>query len=134
MTKSRTRPKATKANREASQTRPRRAPHRRRIRRSPSRRRANRSGLAERIHLFEIDPFQILTEVFAEIRPAKREVHDRLQESQLVAGVVAGALDTASVNRPRLQQLPKTVGQLDLPGAIRLGGFERREDVRREDV
>ena len=61
---------------------------------------------------------QVLAERLGEIRPAQREVDDRLQESELVAGVVADAVDLAAVDRPLLQQPPQAVGQLDLAGAI----------------
>ena len=73
-------------------------------------------------------------ELVGEIGPPQREVHHRLQEPELVAGVVADALDLARVDRPRLQQLAQAVGQLNLAGAIALGRGERREDVRRQDV
>ena len=72
--------------------------------------------------------------LLGEIRPAQREVDHRLQESELVAGVVADAFDFAGVDRPRLQQLAQAVGQLDLAGAIALGRRQRREDIRRQHV
>ena len=73
-------------------------------------------------------------ELVRQIRPAQREVDHRLQEPELVAGVVADAFDLAGVDRPRLQQLAQAVGQLDLAGAIALGRGQRREDVRRQHV
>ena len=39
---------------------------------------------------------QVLAERLGEIRPPQREVHHRLQESELVAGVVADAVDLGS--------------------------------------
>ena len=73
-------------------------------------------------------------ERLGQLRPPQREVHQRLQESQLVAGVVADAVDLAGVDRPLPQQPPQAVGQLDLARAIARRGFERREDVGRQDV
>ena len=77
---------------------------------------------------------QIRRELLRQIGPPQREVHDGLQEAELVAGVVAHALDLAGVDRPRLEQLAQTVGQLDLAGPVALGRRERREDVGRQDV
>ena len=57
-------------------------------------------------------------ELLGEVRPPQREVDDRLQEPELVAGVVADAVDVAAVDRPLLQQAAQAVGQLDLAGAI----------------
>ena len=73
-------------------------------------------------------------ELVGEVGPPQREVDHRLQEPQLVAGVVADALHLAGVDRPRLQQLAQAVGQLDLAGAVALGRRQRREDVGRQDV
>ena len=47
----------------------------------------------------EVDAAQVVAELVGEVRPAQREVHDRLQESELVAGVVADAVDLAAVDR-----------------------------------
>ena len=69
---------------------------------------------------FRSSDLEVLAERLGEIRPPQREVDHRLQESQLVAGVVAHAFDLARVDRPRLQQLAQAVGQLDLAGAIAL--------------
>ena len=84
-------------------------------------------GVDRRLHGFptgrlQIERRQIRRELVGEIRPAQREIHHGFQESELVAGVVADAFDLARVDRPRLQQLAQAVGQLDLAGAIALGG------------
>ena len=50
-------------------------------------------------------PLQVVAERLGQIRAPQREVHDRLQEPELVAGVVADAVDLAAVNRPRLEQV-----------------------------
>src|SRR6266542_2575270 len=52
----------------------------------PSRRRVR---LPERFNLSEVDLLQVLAELIAEVRPPEREVHDRLQEPELIARVVA---------------------------------------------
>ena len=56
--------------------------------------------LPECFNLFEVDPPQILAELIAEVRPPEREVHDRLQEPELIARVVAHAVDPAAKDRP----------------------------------
>ncbi len=83
---------------------------------------------------FEIDRAQVVGERLREIGPAQREIDDGLQEPELVARVVADAVDVAAVDRPILQQPAQAVGQLNLAGAIAGRRFERGEDVRREDV
>ena len=84
----------------------------------------------------EAEAAQVVAEGLREVRPAQREIHHGLEEPQLVAGVVAHAVDLAAVDRPLLQQPPQPVGQLDLAGAVLLlrGLLQRREDVGREDV
>ena len=68
--------------------------------------------------IFRSSVFEILPERLGEVGPLQREVDQRLQESQLVAGVVADAVDLAGVERPLAQQLAQAVGQLDLAGPI----------------
>src|SRR4030095_5456147 len=43
---------------------------------------------------------EVLAERFREIGPAHREVDDRLQKSQLVAGIVSNAVDLVRDGRP----------------------------------
>ena len=57
------------------------------------------AALPSRSHLFQIDRQQVVAEGLGKVRAPQREVHDRLQESELVAGVVADAVDPAAVNR-----------------------------------
>ena len=79
----------------------------------------------------------LLGEVFAErlgqVGPPQREVDHRFQEAQLVAGVVADAVDFAGVDRARGEQPLQPVGELNLAGAILRRGLERREDVGRQE-
>ena len=78
---------------------------------------------------------QIGRELVAQVGPAQRESStDRLQESQLVARVVADAVHLAGVDRPRLQQLAQAVGELDLARPVALEWRPAREDVGRQDV
>ena len=65
---------------------------------------------------------EIRRELLRQIGPPQREVDHRLQESELVAGVVADAFHFAGVDRPRFQQLAQAVRQLDLAGPVALGG------------
>ena len=68
--------------------------------------------------LLHIDGREVLRERLGEVRPPQREVHHRLQEPELVARVVADALDLAGVDRPLLEQLAQSVRELDFAGAI----------------
>ena len=78
-----------------------------------------RPTLSKRFDAIEIDGLEVVPEVIAEIGPAQREVDHRLQKSQLVAGVVAGAVDLAAVDRARLQQVAQAVGQAESPPSDR---------------
>ena len=71
---------------------------------------------------------QVGAEGLGEIRALQGEVHHRLEEAELVAGVVADAVDLVGVERPRAQQLAQAVGQLDLAGPVAAG---RRRAWRR---
>ena len=88
----------------------------------PSRIHERSSGSSKRSDLgrprLRVDRAQILAEGFREVRPPQREIDDRLQEPQLVAGVVPDAVDAAAVDRAVLQQPAQSVGQLDLAGSI----------------
>ena len=73
---------------------------------------------------------QVLAERAGQVRAPQREVDHRLQEPELVAGVVADAVDLARVDRPRLQQLAQPVGQLDLARAVALRSRAARRRCR----
>ena len=77
---------------------------------------------------------QVRPEGLYEVLSLQRELDHRLQESELVAGVVADAINLVGVERPALQQRAQTVGQLNLAGRVALGRRERLEDVGRQDV
>ena len=62
--------------------------------------------------------FQILPERPGQIRPPQREIHDGLQEAELVAGVVADAGHLAGVERPLREQPLQPVGELNLADAV----------------
>ena len=61
--------------------------------------RPERISVSGRARLGRVHDAQIRAEVVGEVRTPQREVDDRLQESQLVAGVVANAVDAAAVDR-----------------------------------
>ena len=65
-----------------------------------------------------------------QIGSLQREIHERFQESELVAGVVPDAGNLARIDRPVAEQAAQSVGQLDLAGPIARGRFERRERCR----
>ena len=66
----------------------------------------------------QIERFEIAAERLGQVGPPEREIHQRLQESELVAGVVAHAVNLARVDRPLLQQPAQPVGQLNFAGAV----------------
>src|SRR5262249_48796184 len=81
-----------------------------------------------------VETLEIPAERGGEIRAAEREVHQRLEEPELVARVVAYAVDLARVQRPILQQPAQSVGQLNLTGAVARRGFEGRKGVGGQDI
>src|SRR5690606_26439731 len=66
----------------------------------------------------EVYRAQVRTELVGQVRPPQREIDDGLQKPQLVAGIVAHAVDAAAVDRTPLQQVAQAVGELDLAGAV----------------
>ena len=62
---------------------------------------------------------QVLAKGAAQVLALERELDGGLQEAELVAGVVAHALELVAVERPALLQLPQAVRQLDLAPAPR---------------
>src|SRR5204862_3075179 len=63
------------------------------------------------------------------VRPPQSKVYDRLEEPELVAGVVADAFHFARIDRPAFEQLAQAVRELNLAGPVAFGGGQRREDV-----
>ena len=82
----------------------------------------------------KVETLQILTKRLREIRASQREIHHRLQVSELVAGVVPHARNFARVNRPRLEQPSQAVGQLNFTRAILRRRFECRKNVGRQNI
>ena len=76
------------------------------------------------------DRLQIVAERRRQIRAAQREVDDRFQEPELVAGVVADARDFAGVERPLREQALQAVGELDLADAVLRGRLRARRRCR----
>src|SRR5262249_31382459 len=85
-------------------------------------------------HRSEVERREVFRKLFREVGPPEREVDDGLEEPELVAGVVADAVDFAGVDRAHAQQFTESVGQLDLARAVVLDAGQRREDIRREHV
>ena len=78
----------------------------------------------------QIERFQIAAKRVGQVWTLQREIHHRLQEAQLVAGVVAHAIDLVGVDRAIVQESPQAVGQLDFAGAIADRRLERAERYR----
>src|SRR4030095_2824409 len=78
----------------------------------------------------EPETFEIGAELVPEIRPGQGEIHRRLEEAQLVAGVVAASLELHGVDRPPLPQRAEPVGELDLAPRIGRGLRQDREQIR----
>ena len=79
--------------------------------------------------LVQLQPLQILPERPAEVLALEGELDGGLQESQLVAGVVALSLEEVPVDRPPGQQGLQRARELDLAADVRAGLFEDREDL-----
>src|SRR5437868_3777436 len=62
----------------------------------------------------ELQRLQVHAEGPAEIGPLQRELDRRLQEAELVARIVAHALEAAAEERLGAQQAAHAVGELDL--------------------
>ena len=68
---------------------------------------------------------QVLGERRCQVRTLQREIDDRLQEAELVAGVVAHAVDAAGVDRARLEQLAQPVADAaTTPPPVSEGGCD----------
>src|SRR5688500_18395335 len=65
---------------------------------------------------------------------AQRVVDRRFQVTQLLAGVIAAALEHVTVEVALANELAQRVGELNLTGGATLGFLEQRKDVRRKDV
>ena len=65
---------------------------------------------------------------------AQREFDGRLEEAELVAGVVALAFEAVGVDRAAAQQVLEGVGELDFAARARVDRLQRVEDLGRQDV
>src|SRR5581483_10225528 len=74
------------------------------------------------------------TQLRADVGPLQGERDRRLDEADLVAGVVARALDLVAVERPLAGEDAEAVGQLDLAAGAFRRAREDLEHLRREDV
>src|ERR1035441_5938912 len=73
--------------------------------------------------LLQLQGLQVLPEGPTQVVAAQGEFHRRFQEAELVAGVVARALETIRVDRTAAQQVPQRVGELDFAAAARVDGL-----------
>ena len=69
-----------------------------------------------------------------QVRPGQRELHRGLQEAELLAGVVALALELDGIDGPPAPQRAQAVRQLNLAPRVRRGLLENREDIGRQHV
>jgi hypothetical protein len=72
--------------------------------------------------------------VGAELVALEGELERRLEEAQLVAGVVALAFEGVAVDLLLLEQLPQAVGELQFAACAQFRGGEHLENCRCQDV
>ena len=97
--------------------------------------RPSASALSRAASRYSFSDFRYSRNGPAQVRPLQRELHRRLQEAELVAGVVADALEAVAVDRPACsQQAPQPVGELDLAARVAGRRLQGLEDVGRQDV
>src|ERR1700691_1345305 len=75
----------------------------------------------------QLELLQIFAERATQVVAMQRELHRRLEKTKLVAGIVARAFKTVSVDGPVAQQVLQRVGELDLAAASRFNFFDRLE-------
>src|SRR5699024_639637 len=76
-------------------------------------------------------------EILAEVLPVAGDLHDGLEVVELVAGVVAGALEHDPVDTVAVRcsgELLQGVGELDLVATAGPRGLEDIEDLRRQHI
>src|SRR5437879_5998799 len=93
-----------------------------------------RSGRASQTLRLEPQRLEIGAEVGGEVGPGQGELYRRLEEPELVPGVVAATLELDAVHRAPRPERPEGVGELDFPPAVRLGVGEDRENLRWQHV
>src|SRR5579864_9003913 len=82
----------------------------------------------------QFQALQVSAKLVAEIVAAQRKLDSGFQESELVAGVVARAFKTITINRPVAKQMLQAVGELDFASAPRFDRFEGLENLGCEHV
>ncbi len=75
--------------------------------------------------------FQILAELSAQVVAPQGKLDRGLQESKFIAGVVARAFETVSINRTVTKQMLERIGELDFAAAAGFDGFDGLENFRR---
>src|SRR6185295_3573771 len=94
-------------------------------------RRSRRAPSAPRL---QPEALEVRAEGVGQVRPGQRELDGGLEEAELVAGVVALALELHRVHRPARAQRAQAVGQLDLAAAVGGGLGQDVEEVGRQHV
>src|SRR5206468_604731 len=82
----------------------------------------------------EIERLEEGAEVLAQLLVLQGELDGRLEEPELVPGVVPLAAETVREDAPAPEQAAQAVGELDLSTAAPPGFFQRSEDLRRKYV
>src|SRR5262245_58919374 len=77
---------------------------------------------------------EIGSEGGAEVLAAERELYGGFEETELVAGIVAGAFERLAVDGPLAEQRAQSVGELYLAAGAGRGGAEGIENFRLQDV
>src|SRR5437867_5605183 len=82
----------------------------------------------------ERETLQVRAELVRKVRPRQRELDRRLQEAELVAGVIALAFEGKRVHRPPGAQGPEPARELDLAALVLAGLGENRKEIGREHI
>src|SRR6185503_13938582 len=82
----------------------------------------------------EAQGFEVGAEFVGQIGASQRELDRGLEKPELVAGVVAPALELDRVHRAAGAQHSQRVGQLDLAAGVRAGAGQKLEDLGRQHV
>ena len=78
---------------------------------------------------FEVEGFKVGAEVVGEVGAGQGELDGCFQVAELVAGVVAPALELDAVNGAARSQHPEGVGQLDLAAGVGAGSGQDLKDL-----
>src|SRR5712692_11770912 len=82
----------------------------------------------------EVQGLQVSPERIGQVGTGKGELNRRLEESQLVASVVALALELDSIDGPPAAEHAQAIGELDLSPGVRRRVLEDGEKIGRQHV